>query len=110
MKKKILISTVFTTLMLTAPITSVVGISDIEKDCGYQVVNSSDLFRVKLLMLRLKIVTNILLLRFGHIPEVQEQCNEILDVINSNKQLDYPIICAILEPIFYLLVNIANFF
>jgi hypothetical protein len=39
------------------------------------------------------------LLRFGHIPEVTEECQEILDIINSNRQRDFPIICDILEPI-----------
>jgi hypothetical protein len=83
--------------MLSVPMTSVVGASDVEDDCGCQVVSSSNLVRVKLLMFRLKVVTNILLLRFGYIPEVAEKCEEILDVINSNRLLDYPIICDILE-------------
>jgi hypothetical protein len=59
---------------------SVVGVSDVEDDCGCQVVNRYDLFRVKLLLVRIKVITNILLLRFGHIPEIQEKCQEKLDV------------------------------
>jgi hypothetical protein len=68
-------------------------------DCGCQVVNRYDLFRVKLLMFRLKIITNILLLRFGHIPEVAEKCQEILDTINSDSLWDFTIICGMLEQI-----------
>ena len=93
MNKKILIASLFATLMLLVPMTSVVGVSDVEEDCGCQVVNRNDLFRVKLLLVRIKVITNILLLRFGHIPEVAEKCEEILDAINSNRQLDDPIIC-----------------
>ena len=53
--------------------------------------------RVKLLLARLEVYINIILLRFGHIPEVAEKCHEILDVINSNRLLNYPIIiCGIL--------------
>ena len=129
MNKKILIATLFATLMLLIPISSVVGISDISlnkkiekiednnsitetydnEDCECEVVNRYDLLRVKLLMVRLKVVTNILLLRFGYIPEVAEKCYEILDVINSNRVLDYPIICAILLLIWYQLIYIDNF-
>ena len=84
MNKKILIASVFATLMLLVPVTSVVGISDVEDDCGCQVVSSSNLVRVKLLLVRLKVITNILLLRFGYILEIQEKSYEILDVINSD--------------------------
>ena len=108
MNKKILIASIFAILMLLVPISSVVGVSDVEEDCGCQVVNKYDLFRVKLLLLRLKVFTNILLLRFGYIPEIAEKCQEILDVINSNKQLDFPIICAMLEPIWNQMINIIR--
>jgi hypothetical protein len=108
MSRKILIVSLFATLMLFVPMTSVVGVSDVENDCGCQVVNSSDLFRFKLLLVRIKVVTNILLLRFGYIPEAAEKCNEILGVINSNRQLDYPIICDILEPIWNLIEDIIG--
>ena len=108
MNKKILIASVFATLMLLVPMTSVVGVSDVNEDCGCEVVNRYDLFRVKLLLVRLKVVTNILLLRFGNIPEVAEKCEEILDIINSNRQWDFPIICAILEPIWNQWVSMAE--
>jgi len=108
MNKKILIASLFATLMLLVPMTSAVGVSDVEEDCGCQDVNRYDLLRVKLLMGKLKVITNILLLRFGHIPEIQEKCQEILDVINSNRQLDNSIICDILEPIWNLLKYIGE--
>ena len=108
MNKKILIASIFATLMLLVPMTSVVGVSDVE-DCGCQVVNSSDLVRVKLLMVRLKVVTNILLLRYGHIPEIQEKCQEILEIINPDNPLDVPLICDILlYPIWRLMVKFAE--
>lgn len=109
MNKKILIATIFATLMLMVPMTSVVGVSEVEEDCGCQDVNSSDLFRVKLLMNRLKVVTKILLLRFGHIPEVRDKCQEILEIINPDNPLDVPFICDILlYPIWRLMVNFAE--
>jgi len=107
MNKKILIASLFATLMLLVPMTSVVGVSDVEEDCGCEVVSSSNLVRVKLLLARLEVYINIILLRFGYIPEVAEKCQEILDVINSNRQLDFPIICDLLEPIYNQLENIA---
>jgi len=93
MNKKILIASLFATLMLLVPMSSVVGVSDVDEDCGCQVVNRYDLFRVKLLLVRLKVITNILLLRFGHIPEVAEKCYEILENLDINKLWDSPIIC-----------------
>jgi hypothetical protein len=108
MNRRILIVSLFATLTLLVPINSVVGVSDVEDDCGCQVVNRYDLFRVKLLMIRLKVITNTILLRFRHIPEIAEKCEEILDVINSNRQLDYPIICGILEPIFLSLISVLE--
>ena len=108
MNKKILIASIFATLMLLVPMTSVIGVSDVEDDCGCQVVNRYDLFRVKLLLVRLEVYINIILLRFGYIPEVAEKCQEILDVINSNRQLDYPIICDMLEPIWNKFQDIVD--
>ena len=106
MNKKILIATIFATLMLLVPINSVVGVSDVEEDCGCQVVNRYDWFRVKLLSVRLKVVTNILLLRFGHIPEVREKCQEILEIINSDDPLEVPFLCVFL---FFRMVSLDNF-
>ena len=108
MNKKILIASLFATLMLLVPMTSVIGVSDVEDDCGCEVVSSSNLVRVERLLARLEVYINIILLRFGHIPDVQEKCQEIIDVINSNRQLDFPIICDILESIWNQLNYIAN--
>ena len=108
MNNKILIASIFSTLMLLIPMTSVVGVSDVEEDCGCQVVNRYDLFRVKLLLVRIKVITNFILLKFGYIPEIKEKCEGILDVINSNRQLDYPIICDILELIYNQIPYIAD--
>jgi len=67
------------------------------------------LFRVKLLLVRLEVYINIILLRFGYIPEVAEKCHEILDVINSNRQWDFPIICDIVESIYNQIQDILNY-
>jgi len=110
MNKKILIASLFATLMLLVPMTSVVGVSDVEDDCGCEVVDRYDLFRAKLLLVRIKVITNILLLRFRHIPEVAEKCHDILAVINSNRPLDYPIICAMLDIIYFSMEFISGIF
>ena len=99
MNKKILIASLFATLMLLVPMTSVAGLSDVEDDCECQDVNRYDLYRVKLLLVRIKVITNILLLRFGHIPEIAEKCSDILENLDLNKLQEPPIICAILESI-----------
>jgi hypothetical protein len=53
------------------------------EDCDCQEIDSQTLIRVKLLITQLKITTNILLLKFGHIPKVAVVCNEALEQINS---------------------------
>ena len=45
-------------------------IKEMVEDCDCQEVDSQNLFRVKLLMNNLKFFTNILIKRFGHIPEI----------------------------------------
>ena len=112
MNKKILIASLFATLMLLVPMTSVVGVSDVNDDCDCQVVNRYDLVRVKLLSVRLKVVTNILLLRFGHILEIQEKSYEILDVINSDGFWDdfCNSIVNIMETIQDLIENYGGFY
>ena len=72
-------------------------VSDVDEDClECQPVNRVELLKVKLLLIRLEVITNVILSRFGHIPEIGEKCGKILDVIHSNRVLDYPIICSIL--------------
>jgi hypothetical protein len=91
-------------------IESSVDTNEEEEDCDCEEVDSQTLVRVKLLFTQLKVVTNILSKRFGHIPEVKEICNDISGHINSfNPLSDYPIFCAILEHI-YLLIWAAAYY
>jgi hypothetical protein len=108
MNKKIFIASLFASLILLVPMTSVVGVSEVEDDCGCQVVNRYDLFRVKFSLLRLKIVANILLLRFGHIPEIREKCQEILDDISSVGINDW--FCDNLISVYYSTYNRLLYF
>lgn len=62
------------------------------EDCDCQELDSQNLVRVKLLMNYLKFVTNILIKRFGHIPEVKEKCQEVVDLISSSSSFSNPII------------------
>ena len=71
-------------------------------------MNRVALLKVKLLLIRLEAFTNIILTRFGHIPEIREKCEEILDIIDSNKLWDNPIICAVLLSIFIYLLAITG--
>ena len=80
--------------------------SDVNENCvECQPASRVDLLRVRLLVIRIKAITNVILSRFGYIPEVEEKCEEVLDVIHNNKILkhpEYPIICSILKSILYL--------
>ena len=82
-------------------------ISDAEEDCGCQPINRAELLRVKLLLIRLEVFTNIILSKFSHIPEIQEKCGEIsngvttlrerINGLNPDLPLENePIICYIL--------------
>ena len=69
---------------------------NIEKveDCDCQTKDRLNPIVVMHLMTRLQVVTNSLLSRFGHIPEVKEKCQEVLDEINSFNPLSrLPLIC-----------------
>ena len=96
---KVWIASILATIMLLVPISSVVGANEVvDEDClECQPVNRVDLLRVKLLLTRLEVFTNVILSKLGHIPEIEEKCEEILDIIHSNRLLDSPIICAILS-------------
>ena len=48
MNKKILIATVFATLMITVPMTSVIGASDTTDDCNCQVLNRNNNIRFEI--------------------------------------------------------------
>jgi hypothetical protein len=72
------------------------------EDCYCQEVDRVNIVRVKFLFNRLKVFTNILLVRFGNMPEVKEKSKELLEVVDSNRQLDFPIfprVCDFLEGI-----------
>ena len=112
--KKVWIASIFATLMLIVPITNVAGASEVVDDCGCQPVNKVDYVRVKLLLKRVEVFTNVILSKFGHIPDVTEKCQEvsneikeIRDIINDLKPdlpwENYPIICTTL---FILIVQI----
>jgi hypothetical protein len=73
-----------------------------EEDCDCQEIDKINPVRVKLLFNQLKVVSNILLKKFGHNPEVKEQCQKLLELIKSNRKSyepPFPIFCSILENI-----------
>ena len=88
--------------------------SNIEKNClECKPVNRLDLLTVKLLLIRVEAITNIILSKYRHIPEITEKYEEVLDIIDYSRVLDYPIICGILlilyntfSSLYEILVNI----
>ena len=70
-----------------------------EEDCiECQVSDEYSLLRTKLLLFKIKVVTNIISSsRLGEIPEIKENCQDILDIIDSSISVDYPIICILLH-------------
>ena len=92
---------------------SITKTADVEGDCfDCRPVNRVALLKVKLLLMKLETITNVILSRFGHTPEVAEKCEEVLDIINSNRVLDYPFICvvllSILFPVMFIMVIIQD--
>jgi hypothetical protein len=78
-----------------------------EEDCDCQKVDISDSFMVKLWLNKLKVFNNIILLKFGHIPEIEENCNDIFNFINSYYPLsDGEIVCTILVGIYLGILSI----
>ena len=105
--KKVWIASIFATLMLLVPMTSVVGVSDVENDCGCQVISSRNLVRLERLLNRLESYSKIILLLPKFYPEIAENCKELSNRITSlaemNEELkpdipldDNTIICGIL--------------
>ena len=96
-------------------------VSDVDEDClECQPVNRIDILKVKLLMIRVEAFTNVILSRFGHIPEIREKCEEISDRITNFQEMyndlklgslnwDFPIICAFLESNYKSLGNFSVF-
>jgi hypothetical protein len=54
-----------------------------EEDCDCQELDSKTLSRVNLLLTKLKLRTDLVSKRFGHIPEIKEKCDKLSDVVNS---------------------------
>ena len=105
--KKVWIASILATLILTIPLTSVVSANEVEDCLECQPVNRFDLLKVKLLMIRLETYTNIILSKFGFISEIEEKCQEILDHINSNRVLEFTLICYFLLVIYFLVVGVT---
>ena len=67
------------------------------EDCDCPEVERFYPIRIKFLLTNLKVVSNIILSRHGYISEIKEICQNILDIIGSNRQLDFTLFCKILE-------------
>ena len=93
--KKVWIASIFATLMLMVPFTNVIGASDTVEDCNCNPISDLQLVRTERLLDRLESRINFILLRYGHIPEVSEKCNEILANINLRPQA-FELICDFL--------------
>ena len=94
--KKLWIASIFATLMLTVSLTSVVSANEVKDSNCKPTISELQVVRIERLLDRLESRINFILLRYGHIPEVEEKCEEVLDVIHSSRILDYSIICSIL--------------
>ena len=69
------------------------------RDCGYNSVSNTDLIKVERLLNRVEVYSKLLLVLSRCNPEIQEEIEELLDIINSDSLWDFPIICDILESI-----------
>ena len=65
-------------------------ISNNEDDCNCDVVSKSELLRFERLLTRFKLVIKSILMRYRNIPEIEEKCNEILNILNIDKILENP--------------------
>ena len=70
-------------------------VSDVDEDCNCKPINDIQVVRIERLLDRLENRINFILLRYGHLPEVAEKCEEVLGVINSDGLLD--IICDFID-------------
>jgi hypothetical protein len=69
---------------------------DKQEDCDCQETDKINPVIVKHLFNKLKVATNNLLSKFGHIPEVKESCYNIFDILNSYNPFSIgQVICAI---------------
>ena len=108
MNKKILIASIFISIMLLVPMTSVVGVSDIEEICDCQVLSKRYIVRTERLLSKLEVYINIIWLKFGYIPEIAEECNKILDTIYPDGLNE--IFCEILKRIGILIEELRKIF
>ena len=69
------------------------------EDCiECQVSDGYSLLKARLLLFRLKVVTNIISSSsLRDLSEVKKDCEEILDIIDSIISVDYPMICILLH-------------
>ena len=82
-------------------------VSDVDEDCfECQPMSRVDLLKVKLLLIRIEAITDVIVSRFGHIPEIQEKCEEVLDIINSDIHWNFSVICAFIDTIYTSIYNI----
>ena len=104
--KKVWIASILATLMLMVPLTSVVGANEVE-DCNCNpTISDLQLVRIERLLNRLENRINFILLRYGHIPEVAEKCEEVLDSINSDGFLE--IFCDFLGNLMVFILAMAE--
>ena len=115
--REVWIASIFATIMLMLPLNSVVGaneisknvVSDVDEDClECQTVRKVDILKVRFLLIKIEAFTNIILSKFGHIPEIRKKCGEISEgIITFREEInnlkssfldsDFPIFCKFLE-------------
>ena len=106
---KVWIASILATLILMVPMTSAVSANWIE-DCNCNPISDSQVVRIERFFNRLESRINLIMFRYGYIPEIKEKCEEIIDIIHSNIVLDYPIICAILLILYKTLSSLVFIF
>ena len=104
--KKVWIASIFATLMLLVPLTNIVSASDTVEDCNCNPINDLQVVRIERLLNRLESRINFILLRYGHIPKVEEKCEEVLELINSDGLWD--IICDAINGIIIFMVELRE--
>jgi hypothetical protein len=71
-------------------------------------ISDSDLIRLERLLNRGEVYSKLLLVLSRYNPEIKEKCEELLDVINSDRPWDFPIICIILESTWNQLLDLGK--
>jgi len=79
-----------------------------EKDCNCQVDNNLLHIKLNRMLIKLEIYSKILSVSFKYNPEVVEECEEILDVVNLNRLSRFPFICKFLEFLSVRLIKIED--